>query len=109
MRAYFVYILANVSRTPYIGVTSNLEARLDVHKRKLNAGFTREYSITMLVYLEEFSDPSTAIVRGKQLKTWSRTKKIALIERANPEWRDLSRDWLSGDASMNRIERKMDS
>ena len=85
MRDYFVYILTNVSRTLYIGMTSNLESRIDTHKRKLHAGFTRDFNVTMLVYFEQFSDPASAIAREKQLKNWSRAKKIALIQCANPE------------------------
>jgi putative endonuclease len=79
MRDYYFYILTNISRTLYIGVTSNLEARMDSHKRKLNPGFTRDYNVTVLVYVEAFNDPSTAIAREKQLKNWARAKKIALI------------------------------
>ena len=101
MRNYVVYILTNVSRMLYIGVTSNLEARVDAHKRKLRPGFTRDFNITMLVYVEQFEVPTTAIAREKQLKNWSRAKKIALIERANPGWKDLAADWLSGDAAAN--------
>jgi len=101
MRDYFVYILSNVSRTLYIGVTSNLEARIDAHKRKMNAGFTRDFNVTMVVYVEQFANPDDAIAREKQLKNWNRMKKIALIERANPEWKDLAGDWLSGDADAN--------
>jgi len=101
MRDYFVYILTNVSRTLSIGMTSNLESRIDTHKRKLHPGFTRDFNVTMLVYFEQFSDPASAIAREKQLKNWSRAKKIALIERANPEWRGLAADWLTGDASAN--------
>jgi putative endonuclease len=65
---------------------------------------TRGYNVTVLVHVEQFVDPNEAIVREKQLKDWSRAKKIALIERANPEWRDLAQDWLSGDATLD--ERK---
>ena len=104
MRDYFVYILSNVSRTLYIGVTSNLEARIDAHKRKKNAGFTRDFNVTMLVYVEQFANPDDAIAREKQLKNWTRAKKIALIESANPEWKDLAADWLTGDASANPAE-----
>jgi len=85
LRDYFVYILTNVSRTLYIGMTSNLESRIDTHKRKLYPGFTRDFNVTMLVYFEQFSDPASAIAREKQLKNWSRAKKIALIQCANPE------------------------
>jgi putative endonuclease len=104
MRDYYVYILSNVSRTLYIGVTSNLEVRIDAHKRNMNAGFTRDFNVTMLVYVEQFANPDDAIAREKQLKNWNRAKKIALIERANPEWKDLAADWLSGDADANPMD-----
>ncbi len=97
MRDYFVYILSNPSHTLYIGVTNDLESRMDAHRRKLNVGFSRAYNVTMLVYVETFSDPASAIAREKQLKNWSRAKKIALIERDNPQWRAISSGWLSGD------------
>ena len=101
MRDFYVYILSNVSRTLYVGVTSNLEARIDAHKRKLSDGFTRDYNVTILVYVEQFANPDDAIAREKQLRNWTRAKKVALIERTNPEWKDLAADWLSGDASVN--------
>ena len=68
MRDYFVYIMSNTSRTPYIGVTNNLERRVWQHKEKLQDGFTKRYNVTMLLYVETFSDPGSAIGREKQLK-----------------------------------------
>jgi putative endonuclease len=93
MRDYFVYILSSPARTLYIGVTNNLERRVWQHKEKLNDGFTKRYNVTMLVYVETFFDPSSAIEREKQLKNWTRAKKITLIESLNPDWLDLSADW----------------
>lgn len=90
---FFVYIMTNVSHTLYIGVTGNLERRVFEHREKRADGFTRSYNITMLVYCEEFDSVRDAIGREKQLKNWSRTKKVALIERGNPEWLDLSAGW----------------
>ncbi len=60
---------------------------------KQDDSFTRKYNITMLAYFEEFDSIRDAIEREKQLKNWSRTKKVTLIERENPEWRDLSAGW----------------
>ena len=93
MKEYSVYILANYSRTLYIGVTNNLVRRIHEHKNQINNGFTKKYGIHRLVYYEIFQDVSAAILREKELKGWVRKKKIALIEQSNPEWKDLARDW----------------
>ncbi|HKP52617.1 MAG TPA: GIY-YIG nuclease family protein [Chloroflexia bacterium] len=93
MRQYFVYIMSNASRTLYTGVTNNLERRVFQHKHKLVEGFTSRYNITWLVYYAETNDVREAIAREKQIKAWSRAKKLALIEEINPEWKDLSADW----------------
>ena len=90
---YYVYILTNISRTLYVGVTNNLERRMYKHKRKLIAGFTRKYNLTMLVYFEATSDVQSALAREKQIKGWTREKKIALIEEQNAMWQDLSSGW----------------
>ena len=89
-RSYFVYILTNTSRTLYIGVTNDLHRRLTEHQQKLIPGFTKKYHLSKLVYFEEFSDVYETIAREKQIKRWSRSKKIALIESANPGWKDVS-------------------
>jgi len=94
---YFVYILANRSRTLYTGVASNLEQRVAQHKQKLIPGFTSQYKIDQLVWFEEHSDVDDAIAREKQIKGWTRIKKITLIERDNPHWEDLSRDWYAAE------------
>jgi putative endonuclease len=91
--SYYVYILSNVSKTLYVGVTNDLIRRLAEHKAKLTDGFTRRYNVTMLVYFEETNDVSAALTREKQIKGWLRNRKIALIESMNPGWRDLSADW----------------
>ena len=77
----------------YTGVTSDLEQRVYEHKNKLVKGFTSRYNINKLVYFEEFGDVNEAISREKQIKAGSRKKKIALIEKHNPEWKDLSEGW----------------
>ena len=94
MREYWVYILANIHHTLYIGVTNDLQARLFEHKNDLSPGFTSKYGINQLVYFESTNDINEAIAREKQLKGWLRTKKLALIESVNPEWEDLAKDWL---------------
>ena len=91
MNNYFVYILSNKKRgTIYIGVTNNLIRRLYEHKNGLINGFTKRYNIKTLVYFEMTFDIKSAIEREKKLKKWNRAWKIALIEKANPEWEDLS-------------------
>jgi putative endonuclease len=97
MKEYFVYIMTNVSRTLYIGMTNSLERRVWEHKKKRVPGFTQRYNITMLVYFESYPQPWAAFERERQIKGWIRTRKVALIEEMNPEWLDLSARWY-GDA-----------
>jgi putative endonuclease len=91
----YVYIAANRSKTLYIGVTNNLERRMDEHRRKVGSTFAARYNITRLVYYEQFADIRDAIAQEKQLKKWRREKKIRLIERENSEWKDLSEEWFT--------------
>jgi putative endonuclease len=93
MKHYYVYILANYSKTLYTGVTNNLQRRIYEHKHHLVAGFTSKYQVTRLVYFEETSDVQVALAREKCIKGWLRAKKVALIESSNPDWRDLSEAW----------------
>jgi len=90
---YHIYIMSSASGVLYTVVTSHLEARVAQHKQKLFAGFSAQYNTAKLVYFEPFSDVRNAIAREKQLKRWRRDKKVFLIERANPTWRDLSADF----------------
>ena len=90
MKRYYVYIMANRSRTLYTGVTNDLERRVFEHKNKLVSGFTEKYNVNRLVFYEETSDINAAITREKQIKGWRRARKIELIESVNPEWLDLS-------------------
>jgi len=90
---YFTYIVASQSLTLYIGMTGNLMKRVFEHKRKLYEGFSATYHCNRLVWFERFVDPGNAIAREKQLKGWTRAKKIALIKRTNPTWIDLSETW----------------
>ena len=91
-RHYYVYIITNPSRTLYTGMTNNLRRRLDEHKRKLVPGFTARYNINRLVYFEVFEDVRNAIDCEKKIKSWTRAKRVALVESRNPKWDDLSRD-----------------
>jgi putative endonuclease len=93
-KQYYVYILRNFSGNFYIGITSNLIKRVWEHKTKLVEGFTKKYNINLLIYYEIFSDPETAIIREKQLKNWSRKKKIVLITKMNPKFEEISLDTL---------------
>ncbi len=90
-----VYIMANKRNgTLYTGVTSNLSARVGHHQHNLVEGFTQKYDVHKLVYVEQYDEMETAIAREKQLKKWRREWKLQLIETQNPDWQDLSNDWL---------------
>jgi putative endonuclease len=94
-RFYYVYILGSFSGTLYTGVTGNLYRRIRQHKEHAIEGFTADYDITRLLYFEPYREVLDAIAREKQLKGWTRAKKVALIEKNNPKWEDLARDWYS--------------
>jgi len=85
-----IYILASLSRRLYIGVTSNLPKRLHEHRMGINSDFPQRYRICRLVHYEVFERVTDAIMREKELKGWRREKKIALIERTDAGWIDLS-------------------
>ena len=90
MRRYFVYIMSNKKNgTLYTGMTNSLKTRTWQHKTGMHDGFTKRYLLHNLIYFEEFLDVRDAITREKQLKKWNRTWKIELIEKMNPEWKDL--------------------
>lgn len=89
---FTVYILASHSRVLYVGVTSNLAGRLAQH-RSGQVGFTKRYNVGRLVLVEAYSAAAVAIAREKQLKGWRRSKKVALIEQSNPQWRDLAESY----------------
>ena len=93
-KVYYVYVMANPARTLYIGVTNDLERRVYEHKTGSIPGFTSRYGLTRLVYYEETESIEAAITREKQLKGWLRRKKLELIECMNPDWRDLSQEWV---------------
>ena len=88
---YYVYILTNKdNRVMYIGMTNNLVRRIGEHKSEFVDCFTKRYHVHNLVYFEEYSDVNAAIAREKQLKSWSRAKKNALVRSKNPDFADLS-------------------
>ena len=87
---YYVYILSNkYNNVLYVGITNDLIRRVYEHKNKLVEGFTEKYNVNKLVYYELFNDPINAITREKQLKGYSRKKKVELMNSFNPEWKDL--------------------
>ena len=94
MPAGFVYILANKEYgTLYIGVTSDLLARMEQHRRGQGSAFVRKYDVTRLVYFEEYPLYADAIRRETNLKRWKRAWKIDLVEKHNPLWADLLETW----------------
>lgn len=92
-KTYYAYIVASRSRTLYVGLTSDLYVRVLQHRNGTYEGFTSDYNCNRLVWYECFGHPTEAISREKQIKRWSRAKKIVLIERENPTWVDLSESW----------------
>ena len=90
---FYVYIMASRSRTLYIGFTSELMVRVQQHKNDVFDGFSKKYQCHRLVYFEKYQMAHSGIAREKQLKRWSRAKKLTLIERENPAWADLSEEW----------------
>ena len=89
-RTFFVYILANrPDGVLYTGVTNDLKRRVFQHKSGDGGGFTKRYNVDLLVYFEVFDEPLTAITREKQIKAGPRRRKVELIERFNPSWKDL--------------------
>ncbi|MBI2850799.1 MAG: GIY-YIG nuclease family protein [Chloroflexi bacterium] len=90
MNSYYVYILASKRNgTLYVGFTSDLLKRVYEHKNDFVDGFTKKYGVHTLVFYETCDGHDGALQREKQIKEWKRRWKIELIEKANPEWRDL--------------------
>ncbi len=88
-----MYIMMNKGDTvSYVGVTSELAVRVWQHRQKVIKGFTQRYDLIKLVYYEVFDAPTTAITREKEIKKWSRQKKLNLIKKQNPSLQNLSRD-----------------
>ena len=92
---FYVYILATRKDGPlYIGVTNDLHRRVFEQKTHAIKGLTAKYNVDRLVYFEVFESIEIAIAREKKLKRWRREWKVALIERENPEWRDLAEEFV---------------
>lgn len=89
-----MYIVSNNAHTLYTGATENLARRIDEHKNRLYPnGFTARYTFDRCVYFEVLKTSDEAYRRERQIKGWSRAKKIALIQKDNPNWLDLSVKW----------------
>ena len=89
-RQFFVYIMSNGSMRLYTGVTNDLQKRSSNHKAGVGSEFTARYHFDRCVYFETFESILDAIAREKQIKGWTRAKKIALIKTTNPQWRDIT-------------------
>ena len=91
---YYVYIITNrKDGTLYTGFTDDIVRRIREHKNKSCRGFAQKYNLTKLVYFEEHEDSYSAFRKERQMKKWKRQWKINLIEKENPEWNDLAKDW----------------
>jgi len=105
VKHYSVYVITNQHNTVlYTGVTSDIEQRVFEHKTKAHQGFTARFNCDKLVYLEEFDDIEEAIKREKQLKRYRRDWKDDLINKINPEWKDLSEGWYDPKSVLFGIE-----
>jgi len=94
--SYYVYILTNINNTVlYIGVTNNIRRRIYEHKNKLIDGFSKKYNCTKLIWYKETKDIEAANLTEKRMKKWKREYKENLINKSNPEWKDLSKDWIN--------------
>lgn len=90
--------------TLYTGVTSNLARRVCEHEKSLIKGFTAKYVVHQLVYYEIFETALTAISREKQLKNWKRNWKLQLIEKLNPQWKDLYVEALTKETTLTSLD-----
>jgi putative endonuclease len=96
MERYFVYLLANRRYgVLYVGVSNDLARRVEQHRQKLVRAFTAKYGIVKLVYFEEFASILEARAREHTLKRWRRPWKLALVDKVNPEWRDLAEEFFA--------------
>jgi len=92
-RVFSVYVLTNRRQTLYIGVTAHLAKRMQQHRSGEGSAFVRKYRLDRLVYVETTSRSIDAIAREKELKGWTRARKMALITTMNPAWKDLAEEW----------------
>jgi putative endonuclease len=89
-KQFYLYILASKQNgTLYVGVTSNLVQRIHQHKNNQVDGFSKKHNVKTLVYFEQHETAESAITREKQVKKWNRSWKLKLIEKDNPQWKDL--------------------
>jgi putative endonuclease len=93
-RAFFVYILASRSGVLYVGSTCDLARRTYQHRRGLIPGFTKQYNVNRLVWYDVTPNSRAAVEMEREIKSWRREKKVALIQATNPGWQDLAVDWL---------------
>ena len=94
-KQFYVYIMANKRNgTIYVGVTNSLSRRVYEHREGFVEGFTKRYGLKMLVYYEVFDSVTTAIQRETNIKHWLRRWKLELIEKLNPQWKDLAEEGL---------------
>ena len=98
--SYYVYIMSSKSGVLYVGATNDLDRRVFEHKQRLIEGFTKKYRVTRLVYVEEFNRPAEMIARERQLKGWTRSRKLELIHGQNPEMVDYARGSATRDPSL---------
>jgi putative endonuclease len=93
MKDYYVYIMGSHRGTLYTGVTNDLIGRVHEHRLKQMDGITSKYNVSKLLYYESTTDVESAIAREKQIKGWTRKKKVNLIESMNPYWENLAERW----------------
>jgi len=98
---YYVYIVASRTRVLYCGMTNDIRRRVQEHREASVPGFSAQYKCSRLVWFEHYQYVLNAIDREKQIKRWSRTKKLWLIGLANPSWADLSEDWRAETAGLS--------
>lgn len=89
-QAFYVYLMANRSRTIYTGLTDNLVRRIEAHRRDLIPGFAARYGLRRLVYVEVLYDPLAAHQRADEIRNWPKERREALVSSHNPRWRDLA-------------------
>jgi len=89
--SYYVYIMSSKSGVLYIGATNDLDRRVFEHKQGLIEGFTKKYRVTRLLYVEQFDRPTEMVARERQLKGWTRRRKLELIRSQNPAMVDYAR------------------
>jgi len=95
----YVYIMTNRSGTLYVGVTNDIVRRVAEHRSAKPGSFTARYRLSCLVLVEESPTVRAALVREKQIKGWTRRRKLALVGELNPRWEDLAAGWFETDAS----------